>query len=218
MHDTIATNIGSEIMVFRKKDPILETLYQISVNVYEAAKYFRSFDFQSAEEVDKFSVRMKEYESKGDTYIHEIIQTLNKVFITALEREDILNLAVRLDDVLDGMEACAARFYMYSIHRVDDVMKQMAANIEESVSQILKSMELLRERKLMPMREFTVKINMLESEADELLRNGVRTLLQTSNDAIHIMKYKEIYEVLEGVSDSCEDVADMLETIIMRNS
>jgi predicted phosphate transport protein (TIGR00153 family) len=205
-------------MVFRKKDPILETLYQISVNVYEAAKYFRSFDFQSAPEVDKFSVRMKEFESKGDTFIHEIITTLNKVFITALEREDILNLAVRLDDVLDGMEACAARFYMYDIHRVDEVMLQLAANIEESVSQILKSMELLRERKLMPMREFTVKINTLESEADEILRNGVRTLMQTSNDAIHIMKYKEIYEVLEGVSDSCEDVADMLETIIMRNS
>lgn len=205
-------------MVFKKKDPVLEVLYEITVNMHEAAKYFNASKLETAEDIVTFSLKMKEYESKGDTYIHQVIHTLNKVFITALEREDILNLAVRLDDVLDGMEACAARFYMYDIVEIDEVMMQLSANIEESTQQILHAMSLLRDRKLLPIREYTVKINTLESEADEILRKGMRQLMKTSTDAIHIMKYKEIYEILEGVSDYCEDVADMLETIIMRNS
>lgn len=205
-------------MVFKKRDPVLEALYEITENMHEAAKYFKTYKIQSAEDVIQFSQKMKEFESKGDTYIHQIIQTLNKVFITALEREDILSLAVKLDDVLDGMEACAARFYMYDITHVDEFMTGLAANIEQSTEQILNSMALLRERKLLQMREFTVRINTLESEADELLRTGMRKLMQESTDAIHIMKYKEVYEILEGVSDYCEDVADILETIIMRNS
>ncbi len=204
--------------MFKKKDVFLETLYDITVNVYEAAQYFNAYKISTEEHVKIFSARMKEFESKGDDYIHQVIQSLNKVFITAIEREDILNLAVKLDDVLDGMEACAARFYMYGIVRADDLMKRLAENIEESVLQILKSMELLRERKLLPIREFTIKINDLESVADQLLRTGIHDLFIQSQDALHILKYKEMYEILEGVSDSCEDVADLLETIIMRNS
>jgi uncharacterized protein len=205
-------------MVFKKKDTFLETLYQIAYNVYESAQFFNKFKLDSSESVQTFADKMKEYESKGDTYIHELIQALNKTFITAIEREDILNLAVKLDDVLDGMEACTSRFFMYDIVEGDDYMVKFAENIEASAAEILKAMELLRGRKLLPIREFTVKINDLESVGDELLRESVRKLFQQSNDAIHIMKYKEIYEILEGVTDSCEDVADTLETIIMRNS
>jgi uncharacterized protein len=205
-------------MVFKKKDTFLETLHLIADNVYESAKFFNKFKLDSIESVQTFANKMKEYESKGDTYIHELIQALNKTFITAIEREDILNLAVKLDDVLDGMEACTSRFFMYDIVKGDEYMVRFAENIEASAAEILKAMELLRERKLLPIREYTVKINDLESVGDELLRESVRKLFQESSDAIHIMKYKEIYEILEGVTDSCEDVADTLETIIMRNS
>lgn len=100
----------------------------------------------------------------------------------------------------------------------DDFMVKFGQNIEASTKEILNAMELLRERKLLPIREYTIKINDLESQGDELLRTSIRTLFQTSTDAIHIMKYKEVYEIMEGVTDSCEDVADTLETIIMRNS
>src|SRR5699024_1475909 len=121
-------------------------------------------------------------------------------------------------DVLDGMEACASRFYMYDISVSDKYMVQFGEVIEKSAKEILNAMELLRERKLLPIREFTIKINDLESVGDELLRTSIRELFQTSTDPIHIMKYKELYDILEGVTDSSEDVADTLETIIMRNS
>lgn len=205
-------------MPFKKKDMFLETLYQIALNVHESAKYFNQFKLVCAESVQELAEKMKEYEHKGDDFIHELIRALNKTFITAIEREDILDLAVKLDDVLDGLEACASRFYMYDVVKADDYMSSFGANIQVSTEQILKAMELLRERKLMPIREFTIRINDLEAEADQLLRTSVRNLFQTSKDATHIMKYKELYEILESVSDSCEDVADTLETIIMRNS
>lgn len=205
-------------MVFKKKDTFLETLYEIAVNVHESAKFFNQFKIRSREDVKEFADKMKEYENKGDSYIHSLIRALNDTFITAIEREDILNLAGKLDDVLDGMEACASRFYMYDITEGDEFMVKFGQNIEASTAEIINAMELLRMRKLLPIREFTIKINELESEADELLRTSIRTLFMKSGNAIHIMKYKEIYEILEGVSDSCEDVADTLETIIMRNS
>lgn len=205
-------------MVFKKRDVFLEALYEIAVNVHEAAKFFNEFKIDSEEAVKYFADKMKEYENKGDSFIHNLIQSLNKVFITVIEREDILNLATTLDDVLDGMEALAARFYMYDIVSADNTMRQMAANIEESTKQIVQAMALLLDRKLLPIREYTIRINDLETKADEILRTGIRNLLRESQDPIHIMKYKEMYEVLEDVSDRCEDVADTLETIIMRNS
>lgn len=205
-------------MVFKRKDTFLETLYEITLNVHECAQFFNRFKIESQESVKEFADRIKEFENKGDSYIHSLIRALNDTFITAIEREDILDLAGKLDDVLDGMEACASRFYMYDVIKGDDFMVKFGQIIEASTKEILNGMELLRERKLLPIREFTIKINELESQGDELLRTSVRTLFQTSKDAIHIMKYKEVYEILEGVTDSCEDVADTLETIIMRNS
>jgi predicted phosphate transport protein (TIGR00153 family) len=205
-------------MVLKKKDPFLELLYEIASNVHEAAQYFNRFKITSQESLITFSEKMKEYESKGDQYVHRIIHDLNKTFITSIEREDILNLAVTLDDVLDGMEACAARFFMYGITEPNEYMSKFGENIEASTQVILNAMDLLRNRKLLSIREYTVKINDLESVGDQLLRDGIHQLFKESTDPIHIIKTKEIYEILEKVSDSCEDVADTLETIIMRNS
>lgn len=205
-------------MVFKKQDTFLEKLYQISQNVYEAATFFNQFKIDSKESVKTFYEKMKDYENKGDTYIHEIIRELNKTFITPIEREDILNLAGKLDDVLDGMEACASRFFMYDIYESDEYMKKFGEYIEVSAGEIVKGMDLLRQRKMLPIREYTIRINELESEADQLLRETIRTLFKSSRQAVDIIKYKEIYEIMESVSDSCEDVADTMETIIMRNS
>jgi len=205
-------------MVFKRKDTFLETLYEIAVNVHECAVFFNHFRIESQANVQEFANKVKEFENKGDSYIHSLIRALNNTFITAIEREDILNLAGKLDDVLDGMEACASRFYMYDITKSDEYMVKCGEIIEAQTKEILNAMELLRARKLLPIREFTIKINDLESEGDEVLRTSIRQLFQTSSDAIHIMKYKELYEILERITDSAEDVADTLETIIMRNS
>ncbi len=205
-------------MVFKKKDPFLEKLYQITENVLEAAQYFNRFKINSVDSLSEFAKVMKEYEVKGDDYNHELIIALNKTFITAIEREDMLNLAITLDDILDGIEACASRFYMYQVTEPDENMVKFGQLIETATIVVLEAMDHLRNRKLLNMRPSIIKINDLEKDGDTLMRKGIYELFQNSTDAIEIIKIKEVYEILERVLDSCEDVADTLETIIMRNS
>lgn len=205
-------------MLFTKSDALLDDLYEIAKNVYKSAVYFNEYKISSGETVKSFSETMKEYESKGDKLIHEIIVRINKTFITAIEREDVMELAVKLDDVLDGLEGCAARLYMYDIFEPDETMVKFGQLIEDAAHQILLAIELLQKQKLTAMKEFIIRINDLESDGDELLRTSIRQLFKSSSDPIHIIQFKEIYEVLEDVMDHCEDVADAMETVIMGNT
>lgn len=206
-------------MIFSaKRDVFLDMLTSIAENVKESAQYFVDFKIRNEADLKEFATRMKEFEKKGDTYIHEIIVALNKTFITPLEREDILELANTMDDILDGMEQCASRFEMYNITEVDEYMISFAQKILESTEEVAKSTRLLNKKKLMDIRPHTIKINDIESQCDDLLRISIKELFIHVKDPIKIIQYKELYEVLESISDSCEDVADTLETIIMRNA
>ncbi|KQL46218.1 DUF47 domain-containing protein [Brevibacillus choshinensis] len=205
-------------MLFTKTDALLEDLYEIAKNVHDSAVYFNQYKISSMDTLKTFSETMKEYESKGDKMIHEIIIRINKTFITAIEREDVMELAVKMDDVLDGLETCSSRLYMYDIMEPDETMVRFGQIIEDSSQQILLAMELLKHQKLSDMREYIIRINDLESAGDELVRRSIRDLFHSSTDPIHIMQFKEIYEVLEEVMDHCEDVADAMETVIMSNT
>ncbi|WHX29905.1 DUF47 family protein [Brevibacillus agri] len=205
-------------MLFTKSDALLDELYAIAKNVYDSAIYFNKYKIKSLDTLKRFSEEMKEYESKGDKLIHEIIVRINKTFISAIEREDVLNLAVKLDDVLDGLEGCAARLYMYDIMEPDETMVKFGQLIEDATQQILFAIELLQKQKLPGMKEYIIRINDLESAGDELMRESIRRLFKSTSDPIHIMQFKEIYDVLEDVMDHCEDVADAMETVIMSNT
>lgn len=209
---------GFYLMLIKKKNNLLEQLHKLTITVHEAAHYFSSFHEQSSESRKQFAANMKGMEKKADKIIHQLIHDLNAQFITPLEREDILNLALRIDDILDGMETCVSHFYMYGLEDIDEVMIKFGKNIQLNVDAVLKSIELLVDKKFPAIREQTIYINQLESEGDLLLRESIRHLFQTSTDPLFIMRYKEMYEILEEVTDSCEDVADVLELIVMRNS
>ncbi|WP_077617095.1 DUF47 domain-containing protein [Bacillus sinesaloumensis] len=202
----------------KKKDVFFDALSSISVNLKEAADYFVQFKIKNVSNLKEFSFEMKNYEKKGDKIIHGLITELNKSFITPIEREDILHLAIKMDDVLDGMEQCAERFEIYSLTETDEYMNSYADHIHKSTIEIIKAIELLSSKKLLEIRQHTIKINDYESQCDEIFRISLKQLFQNVTDPIKIIQIKEIYEILEGVSDSCEDVADTLETIIMRNA
>ncbi|MEH7246742.1 DUF47 family protein, partial [Neobacillus niacini] len=162
--------------------------------------------------------KMKEIETKGDTFVHEVIKQLNDAFITPIEREDILHLANSMDDVLDGLEATAALFEMYSITQADDFMLQFVSAIKSSVHEIDKAIELLASKKLPQMREHAIKIKDYESKCDNILRQSIKHLFAVEKDPIRIIQFKEIYENLEEIADSCQSVANTLEAIIMKNA
>lgn len=206
-------------MIFSaKKDALLDMLTQVAENVKESAQYFVDYKIKNEAGLKEFATTMKEFEKRGDTYVHNIIVRLNKTFITALEREDVLALAVTMDDILDGMEQCASRLEIYGITQPDQYMIQFSEKILASAEEVARAATLLSRKKLMDIRPHVIRINELETECDELLRGCIKNLFETETNPIKIIQYKELYETLENISDSCEDAADTLETIIMRNA
>lgn len=206
-------------MIFSpKKDVFFEMLSKISANLKESSQFFMDYKINNASDLKEFSGVMKEYETKGDTYIHELIVALNKTFITPIEREDILQLAMKMDDVLDGLEQWVARLEMYSITNVDEYMTKFFAHIHQSSIEIAKAIDLLASKRLLDIRPHAIQIKDFESRCDELLRTSIKNLFVVEKDPIKIIQVKELYEMLEGIADSCEDVANTLETIIMRNA
>ncbi|MFC7392373.1 DUF47 domain-containing protein [Scopulibacillus cellulosilyticus] len=201
-----------------KNDKFLNMLCKIAMNLEEAAQYFVDFKINNQDELQEFSKVMKSYEKKGDTYIHELIVALNKTFITPLEREDILALAMKMDDVLDGFEQWTSRLGIYNITQTDSYMHKTVDILLNATKEIAQAAGLLNKKKLLNIRNNVIKINDFESECDELLQESIRHLFMTEKDPIKIIQYKELYEMLEEIADSCEDVANTLETIIMRNA
>lgn len=204
-------------MKLKKKDIFFETLENMADTIVQAADYFAQ-NISNLQDVTLFAGEMKKYESKCDEFTHTIIKELNKTFITPLERDDIMDLTTTMDDVLDGLEATASRFYMYHLHEPDEYIVQFADVLRQSAYEIQKAVHLLSQKKLLALREHTIRLNDLENQGDELLRICIKNLFATVNDPIELIKRKEIYERLEATTDSCEHVANKLESIIMRNS
>lgn len=204
-------------MFAKKKDIFFETMERISDNLLNAAERFSS-GIKAKDPVADFAKVMKELEKVGDNFTHTIYAELNKTFITPIDRDDILALASSLDDVVDGVEACASRFEMYHIDLKDQYFVTFSEIILESAQEINKAIKLLSTKKYLAIREHTIKLNDLENVADELLRKSIIELFASVKDPIELIKRKEVYEMLELTTDYCEDVANTLDSIIMRNS
>lgn len=205
-------------MAFKKKDKFNALLSDIAINLKDSANYFADYKLNNVSDLKIFSETMKEYETKGDSYVHEVIKELNNAFITPIEREDILFLAMSMDDVLDGFEQTADLFEMYSITKADDFMLKFVEAIRNCALEIEKSVELLSNKKLIQIREHAIKIKDYESQCDGILRQSIKHLFSVEKDPIRIIQYKEIYENLEEIADNCQSVANAFEGIIMKNA
>lgn len=208
-----------KILVFKsKKDKFATLLMNISENLKQSADYFADYKLNNVSDLKVFTEAMKEYEHKGDSFVHEVIKELNKAFITPIEREDILHLAMSMDDVLDGIEHTTAMFEMYSVINTNEYMVKFVENIRLAVYEIEKAVELLSSKKLLQISDHAIKIKEIESICDGIHRQSIKNLFAVEKDPIRIIQYKEIYENLEEVADCCQNVANTLETIIMKNA
>lgn len=202
----------------KKQDPFFAALLKIAENMCEAVHYANDFRIETVADLKEISVRMKQYETAGDKLIHELIVMLNKSFMTPIEREDILSLAIRMDDVLDGTEGTIGHFEMFSLTEVDDSMRNFLTYIVKSSDEIVKAMVLLNKKDLVGMRQHAILIKDYERECDEVLRSSIKQLFLHEKDPIRLIKFKDIYEQLEEIADYCQTVANTIETIIMRNA
>lgn len=159
---------------------------------------------------------IKEVEHKCDFLTHEIIQRLHRTFVTPLDREDIHTLARSLDDVMDAIDASAAFVRLYRIDSVRPDARELARTIKASADQMVLALQALERRT--GVAEPAVEINRLENEADRIHQGAVRLLFDEERDPIVVMKWKEILDFLEEATDRCEDVANVLEGVVVKHS
>jgi len=155
---------------------------------------------------------IKDLEKKGDEIVHTIYLRLNQTFVTPLDREDISYLASTLDDVVDLIYAVANRIYLYELSKSNDVLKDFAGIIVKSVEQIHLSLSSIDQLDSSDIADRCIEVDRLENEADRLLNQSVASLFK-EKDAVRIIKFKEIYEQLEMITDSCEDVSDIVRSL-----
>ena len=159
---------------------------------------------------------IKEVEHQCDNLTHQIIQRLHRTFVTPLDREDIFELARSLDDVMDAIDATAALVRLYQIEHVRPDARVLAGIISASVDQLVMALKALEKK--VGVAEPAVEINRLENEADRAHHAGVRRLFEEERDPIAIIKWKEILDFLEDATDRCEDVANVLEGVVVKHA
>ena len=165
--------------------------------------------------LDERARQLKDVEHQGDVVTHEIFERLNRTFITPLEREDIHQLASSLDDVLDAVEAIGARIVLFQIAQPSAEARRLAKILTECSRQIEQAVDNLK--KMNNLMSFTVEINRLENEADGISRQVTADLFSGRHDVLDVLRWKEIYGRLEGAADRCEDVANAIESIVVKS-
>jgi predicted phosphate transport protein (TIGR00153 family) len=155
-------------------------------------------------------------EHRGDEVIHELFTRLNQTFITPIDPEDIHNLSSALDNVLDGVEDTAHRLVSYRIDPIPPSMIKLSEIVASCAKALKAAFEALENNG--PIMEHCIEINRLENEADLIGRASVVDLFDKEKDPITLIKLKEVYEFFEGTIDSCEDVADVLQNVVVKNS
>jgi predicted phosphate transport protein (TIGR00153 family) len=158
---------------------------------------------------------IKEVEHQCDFLTHEIIQRLNKTFVTPIDREDIHQLAKTLDDVMDAIDSAAALIPVYRIDKIRPGARELAAVIIKQTDAIRVAVEALEARK--GVLQHAIEINRLENEADRIHQQALGQLFEEERDPIAVIKWKEIYDILEEATDACEDVANLLENVVVKH-
>ncbi|WP_276132511.1 DUF47 domain-containing protein [Polluticoccus soli] len=210
---------GSFLKMFTPKDRVFYGLFeQVSTNLTEMASIFYNAvnepDFSRREAMLK---SLEEWEHKNDEVTHKIFIELGSNFITPFDREDIHYLATSLDDIADYIWGSAKRMMNYYITDIDDTTKGFGDIIKRSVSALNKGVYELRDMKdLRTIMESCVMINSLENEGDDLLDKGMGHLFTTNVNPVELIKKKDLYQMLEIVTDKCEDAANVIESIIIK--
>lgn len=175
---------------------------------------------ENYEDVPAKVKKIIDLEHEGDAITHQITEQLHRTFVTPLDREDIALLAYRMDDIMDFIQGAAEAMLIYKISRPTRRAQELAAIIVKVVDELNKAIPRLRHRgQMKQILEHCIEVNRLENEADDVLRVALSELFELFNDVkdvVEIIKWREIYEQLESATDRGEDVANVLEGVIIK--
>jgi len=187
-------------------------------NVVKAAQCLKQL-VDTWEHVEPCIAEITEIEHRGDSITHEIIALLNRTFITPFDREDITLLAHSLDDIVDFIESTADAMLLYKVSRPGLRAKELADIIVQGAVEVAKAVPMLRNRanfkNILPS---CVEVNRMENMADRVYRSALAELFNDTTDLAQVIKWREIYEHMETATDRCEDVANVLEGVVLKHS
>ena len=203
--------------LFPKEESFFDLFEKASNNLLEAGRLL----VQTMEQFDgvvENARRMERIEHDGDQITHDIMARLNRTFITPIDREDIHRLASAIDDVLDFVEATTERFVLYKVKVVTPFAVELARVIAKQIEEVHRVLPHLRRMRHQDILGHCIEINRLENEGDRLLREAMVQLFDTPANPMDVMKWRELYDLMEAATDKNEDVAVVIEGIVLKNA
>jgi predicted phosphate transport protein (TIGR00153 family) len=184
----------------------------------EGAKQF-SILVGGGQNTRAMAARIKELEHEADVITHTCVERLHTSFITPFDRDDIHRLITRMDDVMDFVESASERLALYELQEmtpeVQDLSRVLVRATEAAATAVAGLADLKKSQAIL---DACIEVNRLENEADEILRNAVAKLFRQATDPLLVMKWKEVYEALENATDRCEDVANIIEGVVLEHA
>ena len=163
--------------------------------------------------------QMAELEHKGDEITHSIFAELSATFVTPFDREDIHVFASAMDDILDYIHGCSKRFVLYKVNVCPAQMTDLIVILQKSINELVNAVPLLRDlQKTVELKSILEIVNRYENDADDVFESAIADLFDNEKDAIRLIKLKELYVALETATDKCEDVANIMETILIKHA
>jgi uncharacterized protein len=198
-----------------KEEKFFDMFTEVAENIRESAILLEKM-LQANVDFRDLAESIKSLEHKGDRLTHELITKLNKTFIVPIDREDIYSLSSTIDDVLDVIESVSRRLVLFKIERIGEASTQLSHLLVRSTSEIVSAISELRNG--MKVLNHCIEINRLEEEADHIYHEALAALFEFETDPINLIKRKELLETLETALDKCEDVANVIEGIVVKNA
>ena len=198
-----------------KNENFFEFFDNAANNIVSAARVLGEM-FEEGSDTAQKAKLIKDYEHEGDTITHDTIKTLNKTFITPIDREDIHALTTELDDAMDFIDSVASRYQLYKMTSPPPEVKELAGIIFKCAEETVRALSYL-EKFDKTIHHICIELNSLENEADRVVRTAIAKLFEEEKDPIQVIKWKEIFETLEDTANKFEDIANTLEGIIVKH-
>ncbi len=201
-----------------REEKFFDLFNQQAENVLEGARLMKDM-LEDYTDIKQKRMRVEKAESVGDEICHGIMAKLNTTFITPMDREDIHALSSAMDDILDFVNATAQRMDLYKVMTVKPEAKLLANVIVRASEELCALTASLNNMKnVKSMKERWIEVNRLENEGDNVSRAAIAGLFENEKDPIEVIKWKEIYEHLETAVDKCEDAANVVEAVVLKNA
>ena len=198
-----------------KDEKYFERFTELAIRIDEAAKILSRF-FEGQAAVAVVADQVKRLEHECDEISHEILRGIDRTFITPIDREDIHQLAVRLDDVIDLIDGTVRRLSLFKIAAPTSLSRSLSKLVVQTTGELVEAVSQLRKQKGVMAR--CIRIKQLENEADVVYHDAIASLFAEELPAIEVIKWKDVYDTMERTVDSCVVVAHVLESVVLKHS